>query len=251
MLPHPPASSTRPTTSSTAPTKPTQTSRATAIGQPGLEPCTPALPKSQNILHRLERRGRVEASDSNPNLGSRSTPAPRNSQRLWSPDRVDWGQINREAASAANLQQKIVDQIKEEEQLVPVEPHLQQQKKVQLQIQFPEHKIVDRSKQRQQPAPVQSKQSQPAWELASSGSGNRLPRKAKTSSHYTPQSTPTDTQQPEVLPQPAQGGRPSSQAARPGQAGAESSQHDPSEQQQLKGRATGWLRAALRGRSKK
>ena len=117
----------------------------------------------------------------------------------------------------------------------PVQPVQQQQKKVQLQIQFPKHQIIDQSKAKPvsvpkakfapkpklepKPKPVpksvqgkQSKQGQPAWELASSGSGNRLPRKAKTSSHYTPQSTPADTQQPEVLPQPAQGGRPSGQA---------------------------------------
>ena len=92
---------------------------------------------------------------------------------------------------------------------MPVEPQLQQQKKVQIQIQIPEQKIVDQSKQQQQPAPVQSKQSKPAWELASGGSGNRPARKAKTSSCYTPKSTPAgrqagSKQQPKVLPPPAQ-----------------------------------------------
>ena len=143
----------------------------------------------------------------------------------------------------------------------PVQPVQQQQKKVQLQIQLPKHQIIDQSKAKPvivpkaklaaKPKSVQGKQSkpgQPAWEPASS---NRPPRKAKTSSHYTPQSTPADPQQPKVPPQLAQGGRPSGRAGKPEQGDAEPSQPDPSEQQQLRGRATGWLRAALRGKSKK
>ena len=127
MLPHSPAPPTRPTASTAAQPKPAHPGGAAAPGQLGLEPRTPAVPQSQHLLHRVERRGRDATSDPSSTLDTRSTSTPRSLQRIWSPDRVDWTQINREAAAAARLQQRIVDRFEEEEQLVSVAPQQQQQ----------------------------------------------------------------------------------------------------------------------------
>ena len=252
MLPHPPSTSPRsPTSPATQPRLPWP-GRAASAHQPSSPPCTPALSKSQNSLHRFERRGRDAAPDPDSPLGNKRISAPRSPQSLWSPERVDWGQINKEAALQQNLQQKIVDQIKQQQQQlvpvhVPVEPSRQQQQ------------LQQQNKSQQKPLPVQqqrlpsqqsrSQQSKPAVPtLASGGLGSRPARKAKTDSCYTKKSTPTgdqarSKQQPKVPPSPAQGARPAGQAS-----ADEPGQHEPSEQ--LKARASGWLKA-LKGRSKK
>ena len=247
VLPHSSASPTRPTASTAAQPEPTHPGRAAAARQLGPGPRTPEVPYSQHLLHRVERRGKHATSSPSSPLDSRSTSTSRNSPRIWSPNKVDWTQINREAAAAAKLQQRIVDRFEEEEQL---QQHQQQQQKVRLLIQTPEHKISDQIKQ----TFVLSKRGR---ELAS---GVRLPRKAKTLSSYQPKSTSASnqasrqgggTQQPKVLPllsQGAQGGRP----AEPVQVSTDKpGQHQPPEQQQLKARASGWLRTALGGRRKK